>query len=49
MRQRNFATRTSSLIGVSAGSVLRKYFIGSASPWGHSMSSHCSGRISLRQ
>src|SRR6218665_2848318 len=44
MRQRGWATSTKSLIGVSSGRVDRKYLLGSTSPAGHSMSSHCSGR-----
>src|ERR1700737_1457815 len=47
MRQRSFASRTSSLIGVSAGNVLRKYLVGSSSSLGHSTSNHCPSAVSV--
>src|SRR3990172_13049043 len=48
MRQRSWASRTRSATGVVAGSVDNQYFVGSASPRGHSISNHSSGRGAAR-
>jgi len=48
MRQRIFAGCTSALRELAAGKVLSQYLVGSGSPSGHSMSSHCSVRGALR-
>ena len=48
MIQRCLAKRTKSWIFVSTGKVDNQYLVGSASPFGHSMSSHSSGRGSVR-
>src|ERR1019366_391939 len=49
MRQRILTAATSALREMSAGSVERKYLVGSGSPLGHSMSSHSSSRGTLRR
>jgi hypothetical protein len=43
MRQRNLAVSTRTSTSVSLGRVESQYFVGSFSPWGHSMRSHSSG------
>src|SRR5258707_12297697 len=48
MRQRILATLTNSTSGVSAGNLASQYFVGSASPRGHSISNHSSLRRVLR-
>jgi hypothetical protein len=47
-RQRNFARSTRRSKGMSGGTVASQYLAGSASPWGHSISSHSSSRGSVR-
>jgi hypothetical protein len=48
MRQRSLAGSTMRSNAVSAGSVASQYLVGSASPFGHSISSHSCGRGSAR-
>ncbi len=48
MRHLSLAVSTSSAIGVVAGRVESQYLLGSASPWGHSISSHSSACASDR-
>src|SRR5216683_7521389 len=48
MRQRSLARRTRSVTGVVGGRVESQYFVGSASPRGHSISNHSSGRGAAR-
>src|SRR5215210_8872072 len=46
MRQRILAVLTNATSGVEAGNVVSQYFVGSASPLGHSISNHsCSRRV----
>src|SRR6266566_2898899 len=47
MIQRCLASFTSSRSGVSAASLENQYLVGSLSPFGHSINSHCSGWGSL--
>src|SRR5882724_8249231 len=47
MIQRCLASFTSSRSGVSAASLENQYLVGSFSPFGHSINSHCSGWGSL--
>src|SRR5271169_5738333 len=48
MIQRSLARKTKSRSFVAARKVDSQYFVGSASPFGHSISSHSSGRGSVR-
>lgn len=47
MRQRILVTNTICSRVAYSGAVVRKYFAGSASPSGHSISNHSSGHISV--
>src|ERR1019366_9355314 len=48
MRQRSLAVSTSRRKDTSFGRVESQYLVGSSSPSGHSISSHSSGRASVR-